>query len=155
MTTFCLKAQPQRKYYTEVNLNKFVGEWVYTNGSTIFKITLMKEKFFVKGADLYMDMIRGNYTLTKDGKVIQSSSKDTTIRSGHLVDKNKSLKAITFSFLDLGRDSKSCKVLFELLEGDSNKAKWTLSNTEHIVVGNEHFDPTFSVPANMVLTKVN
>lgn len=155
--TFCLKAQEQfvkGKHYTDADLNKFAGRWVGKDGSTTFEIVLKNEKTFIKGADIYMDMIRGKYTLSKDGKIISRTSNDTTINTGHFIDKGKSLTAITLYFTDLDRKSKHCIATFELVDNDRNKGKWILKNTEHIVVGNDYFDPTFSVPTTMTLTRV-
>jgi hypothetical protein len=103
--------------------------------------------------DFYVDLIQGDYILKKNGKIeLSSTGKDATITSGGFLDKKMSLTTIRFIFTDLGKKSNRGIVKFELL-GDPDKAKWILTNTEHIGVGNEHYDPTFSVPRHMIFKR--
>ncbi|MCO5946715.1 DUF6705 family protein [Mucilaginibacter flavidus] len=145
-------------HVSQSELHKFEGKWTYADDSTRLTIELRNDKVHVKRGtdDFYIDLIQGDYALVKSGKIIHSSSgKDTTITSGSFDSDDKNRRTIHFIFADEGRQSKRCNVIFELLAGGPNKAHWVLTNTEHIVVGNEHYDPTFSVPTNMILTKVN
>jgi hypothetical protein len=155
-----LRAQGQLsggKHYAQPDLAKFEGKWHYADGTTNFTLVLRKEKVTVKSGtdDFSLDVIQGDYTLAKGEKIINASSKpNPAITSGGFYDPAKSKNMLRFVFTDLGKESKRCQVIFELINGDPTKAKWTLTNTEHIIVGNGHFDPTFSVPEKMVLTKL-
>jgi|JI61114C2RNA_FD_contig_51_742653_length_1598_multi_1_in_0_out_0_2 hypothetical protein len=55
-------------YYKDVNnlLNPFVGTWVYTNGTTSFKIVLRKITNFNNGFN-FMDLIVGEYEYIENG----------------------------------------------------------------------------------------
>jgi len=139
-------------------LNKFEGKWTYIDDSVRLTIQLRTDKVHVKRGndDFYIDLVQGDYSLVKNGKTIHSSDgKDTTITGGSFESSDKSKRTIHFIFADKGKQSKRCNVVFELSASNPNKASWVLTNTEHIVVGNEHFDPTFSVPTNMTLTRAN
>lgn len=155
-----VKAQGQfseGQHYAQPDLAKFEGKWVFKDDNVNFSIELWKEKVQIKRGsdDFSLDLIQGDYTFTKGGNVINTSDRShPAITSGAFVDVNKSKTAIRFLFTDLGKGSKRCQVILELINGDPKKAKWTLTNTEHIVVGNAHYDPTFSVPEKMVLTKL-
>jgi len=145
-------------HLSQPELHKFEGKWTYADDSVRLTIELRNDKVHVKRGtdDFYIDLIQGDYTLVKNGKIIHSSSgKDTTITSGSFDSDDKSRRTVHFIFTDVGRQSKRCHVTFELVSGSPTKAHWTLTNTEHIVVGNEHYDPTFSVPTKMILTRIN
>lgn len=159
----CSAVYAQRQFsgghhLTQPALNKFEGKWTYSDDSVRLTLQLRTDKVHVKRGDddFYIDLVQGDYTLLKNGKTIHSGDgKDTTITSGSFDNSDKSQHRIHFIFADKGRQAKQCNVMFELSASNPNKASWVLTNTEHVIVGNEHFDPTFSVPANMILTKVN
>jgi len=155
-----LKAQEQIsnvKYFTQPDLNKFEGKWVYTNGATKFILILRKEKVIVKGKknNVSIELLQGDYSLLNNEQIVYSSVKgDHAITNGGFYDKNKSLNKIEFIFTDLGRNSKRCHVFLEFLNDNTKEVSWVLTNTEHVLVGKQTFDPTFSVPVHMTLKKV-
>ena len=61
------------EYFTQPDLNKFVGKWVYTDDTISLTVNLRNEKVHVnKGqTDFYVDMIQGDYILKKNGKTIR------------------------------------------------------------------------------------
>ena len=159
--SMAVKAQEQSSNWTYIkqsDLNKFEGRWIYTNGPAKFILNLRKEKVMIKGKKnkVSIELIQGDYSLLNNGKIVYSSAKeDQAIKSGGFHDKNKSLNKIEFIFTDLGRNSKRCHVFLEFLNDDTKKLRWVLTNTEHVLVGDQTFDPTFSVPELMTLRKVD
>jgi hypothetical protein len=144
-------------HLNQPDLHKFEGQWKYADDSVQLILQLHNEKVHVKRGtdDFYIDLIQGDYTLVKRGKIIHSpNGRDTTITSGSF-ENDKSHRTIHFIFQDEGKQSKRCNVIFELSASNLIRANWVLTNTEHIVVGNEHYDPTFSVPIKMELRKIN
>lgn len=142
-------------YYTDPDLKRFSGEWQCITNDTTFLINLKFVKKYVKApGDFYIDAIEGDYTVKKDGQVLQASINNKGINAGTYVDRHTSKDKIKFFFYDLGRNSKTGLVVFELLNNGTNKARWVLKNVETVIIGNRHYDLTFSVPRNMILTKV-
>jgi hypothetical protein len=157
ITVFSAKAQQTTKetYLTQPDLKRFTGEWQYVSHDTTFLINLKLVKTFIKGEGaFYIDLIQGDYTIKKGGQILQSSTQCSTIKSGGYLDKNISKDKLEFIFYDLGRNKKSCTVIFELVNGSPNTANWKLTNRENPVFG-EKRDYTFSVPQNAVFKKIN
>ena len=61
-------------YYKDTNniLNQFEGTWIYTNGTTSFKIVLIKKELAYSGS-YYEDLIIGEYQYIKDGEELYNS----------------------------------------------------------------------------------
>lgn len=59
---------PENSYYKDTNnvLNDFEGTWLYTDGNTSLKITLVKSTMFNNG-DYYEDIMVGGYQYIEDG----------------------------------------------------------------------------------------
>ena len=59
---------PDNSYYKDVNnvLNDFEGTWLYTNGNTSLKITLVKSVQYFNGG-FYEDAIIGGYQYIENG----------------------------------------------------------------------------------------
>lgn len=152
LVLLCAKAQTTT-YISQPGLIKFAGNWSGTINDTTFQINLKLVKKYVKQSNFYIDVIEGDYIVKKDGKVIQSSmEKQLGLRNGSYVDKKLSENKIKFSFNDLEK-SKRGSVGFELINGALNQAKWTLNNTERVLLVGK-YDSSFSVPRKLVLTKM-
>jgi hypothetical protein len=157
-----LKAQTNdTPYYTQPNLHKFEGEWVFDDGSTSFKIILKVQKTYVKGQKpFYIDNIVGYHIYTKSKSMLQSSiGKDKTISSGGFVDNNNIYK-INFLFIDLQRTTGSIpppleRGTLELLSDTT--AKWSIRPGEGVILKGPDIKPSdykVHVPTNLVLKKV-
>ena len=150
-----LKAQRdlvKGEHLAQPELKKFAGEWVYSNDTVTFTVYLRFEKYYFKELDVYLDQLQGDYTLTRNGKTIQTSvGKSHALMGGSFVDKKLSANKIRFLFADLGK-SKEGDVTLELLDDNPNKAKWILTNTQGTAIG--YYDFKFSIPTNMILKKV-
>lgn len=61
-------------YYKDTNniLNQFDGTWLYTNGTTSFKMVLVKKELIYVN-NYYEDLIIGEYQYIKDGEELHNS----------------------------------------------------------------------------------
>ena len=92
-------SQVNGAYYKDINnlLNPFEGTYIYTNGSTSFKMVLVK-KSLQYNSQYYEDLIIGEYQYIKDGVQIANTLSEITttylnqrnhkIEGNFLVDKN-------------------------------------------------------------------
>ncbi|MFD0794994.1 DUF6705 family protein [Mucilaginibacter litoreus] len=155
----CFRALGQssgNNYLAQPNLKKFEGKWQFSNDTITLTLQLYKEKVHINRGNnnFYIDLVQGKYSLIKKGKVISDlNSQDVTITSGSLENQNDPY-TLHFIFTDVGKYSKRCNVTFKLSPNQLGKAEWLLTNTEHVIVGDEKFDLTFSVPTSMILKKV-
>lgn len=155
ITLFSAKAQQTANtpYYTDPELKKFAGEWQTVFNDTTFSINLKFVKTYVKApGNFYVDNIQGEYTMTIGSKLLLSSVDRKAIRAGSYADRNINKDQIHFLFYDLGKKSKSGRVIFELLNGKDDVASWTLTNPEGVHIG--HYDYSFSVPVKAVFKRV-
>ena len=90
-----------KNYLKQPGLDKFVGKWTYLDDSVSFSINLRIDKVNLnkQGNAWFVDLIQGNYSLTKDGReVTLQTYKDTSVTSGGFVDRKVSLNKIKFIF---------------------------------------------------------
>jgi hypothetical protein len=135
-------------YIKDPDLKKFAGQWSYSSHDTVFTIDLKYAQQYVAHPSdkYYIDVIEGDYTLKKGGRVILTSiGKSTEIYTGGFFDKKANNK-ITLLLYDIVK-KKSGDVTFELLD-NGKTASWKLQNTEGVIFG--EFDYTFSVPTPAV-----
>ena len=88
-----------KNYLKQPGLDKFVGKWTYLDDSVSFSINLRIDKVNLnkQGNAWFVDLIQGNYSLTKDGReVTLQTYKDTSVTSGGFVDRKVSLNKIKF-----------------------------------------------------------
>lgn len=131
--------------YADEDVEKISGTWATEDGK--FQIFITEEKKYFNDFDVYMQRLRGKYY--------------NEITNCNFDNKNISLKAgsidyadgITVEFLFSDQEkSKLGNAQLKLIE--ENKAKWTLTNRrEGLIIG--EYDRTFSVPTDVILTKVD
>jgi cell division protein YceG involved in septum cleavage len=140
-------------YITDPDLKKFAGQWSYTSHDTVFTIDLKYEQKHIKNKsnDTYIDVIQGDYTLQKGGRVVLTSiGKSREIYTGSFFDKKANNNKITLLLYDIVK-KKSGDVTFELLD-NGKTASWKLQITEGVRLGK--IDYTFSVPRKGLMKRV-
>ncbi|MCX8490933.1 MAG: hypothetical protein ORN54_07685 [Cyclobacteriaceae bacterium] len=135
------------EYRKDDNLDKFAGTWEGSKGNESLRITLKKEKIYVKGMDFSMDVIIGWHSYTKNGKAIESSiafagssyDENTTIMASSDGDKK-----LNFSvFRDLSRERTSSG---ELKLINSKEGVLTLRFNEQVLINKTPANPTEAIP---------
>ncbi|WP_306353473.1 DUF6705 family protein [Flavobacterium sp. '19STA2R22 D10 B1'] len=140
---------------TKERSKPFIGTWVYKNGKDIFEIKIEYGKTFLKGPDVYLDMLHIYYCYEKNGIEI---SCDTTKYSYGNVSYEKQNKASFSSFYDITKDKSG---ILNLELQNNNLLQWKLGNKETIVIngsdgrGGKTLDRSFSMPMDIILTKKN
>ncbi|MBK0384448.1 hypothetical protein I5M32_15895 [Pedobacter sp. SD-b] len=131
-------------------LDKFEGEWLYSDSNYTFKLFLRKEKRHLN--DKYMDFIVGSYCYTSKNEPNScfDNDRDTTILSGSTI-YDDSKRILSFLVIDKIKKKRGSGFL-KLLPKSTNMAEWSLNNTEGIRVGK--YDETFSIPTKLTLKKV-
>ncbi|HEX8461656.1 MAG TPA: DUF6705 family protein [Segetibacter sp.] len=140
-------------YITDPDLKKFAGQWSYSSHDTVFTIDLKYEQEHIKNKsnDTYIDVIQGDYTLRKGGRVILTSTGGARkLNVGSFFDKKANNNKITLLLNDIVK-KKSGDVTFELLD-NGKTASWKLQNTKGVIFG--EFDYTFSVPIKGLMKSV-
>lgn len=135
-------------YYKFPELNKFEGKWIFENDSEKFIVIIKNKKTFLegKGLEFFRDYLQGYYYRTNADINTQQKKKKITIYNGAISGNSNIVRVLFWDEIK----EKGGTLTFELLA--PNKAKWTLKNKEGIRVGK--FDPTFSVPTEVILTKI-
>lgn len=136
-------------YKTSYNVfEKLEGIWEYKTEKETFRVKLKSEKTYVKGADIYIDVVKGVYCYTNDDTECLF---DSTERCLSQESSNNDLERgfSYFTFLDV-KYNKVGKLKFELLENGT--ARWTL--TDRTMVQGGDWKEGFSVPTDVILTKV-
>ncbi|MGB4775121.1 MAG: DUF6705 family protein [Daejeonella sp.] len=143
-------------YHKIPELQRFEGAWIYTHQLDTFKIILDLRKVFLKGPNVYIDQLYGNYIYIHKGRIVSNVDTIKTIQHGGVYKPEPN--RLTFEFIDRLKGIKGSGVL-ELLHGKTDEAVWTLYNKEEpfFVPGREsgHLDYTFSVPVKAILKKVH
>ncbi|AIM35312.1 hypothetical protein KO02_00485 [Sphingobacterium sp. ML3W] len=138
---------------TKERSKSFIGTWVYKNGVDFFEIKIEYGKAFLKGPDVYLDMLHVYYCYEKNGIEI---SCDTTKYSTGNVSSEKPDKASFGRFYDITKDKYGI-LNIELL--NNGNLRWKLENPETIVIngddgrGGKMLDRSFSIPTDINLTK--
>lgn len=122
---------------------KYVGTWISEDEK--FKIFIITKKVFLKGPDIHMEILIGDYCY--DFLDCNFSNNKFSLSVGSINYENGTTAEFIF---DDQKKSKRGNAELRLIEG--NKAKWTLKNRERSLFG--EFDPTFSVPTEAIMTKI-
>ena len=142
---------------TNVNINKFIGTWYWSNGIESLKIVLNKENVLLPfGKNIRADALYGFHIYTKNGIIVENSIDyiNTTYK-----DKKHTLYAIggyenqsntlIIGFTHLSKN-KGIRATIEMKDSSHiNIVK--LENYEGIRFGK--FDWSISLPQNITLTK--
>lgn len=139
----------------DLQLERFEGTWLYEEGNKTFTIILTKEKTFLKGPDVYMDRLNGIYCYKEAGMEIDCPFEVERKPIYLGTNSRETLNRASFSFYDTKKEKRG-EASLELLEDGT--AHWRLGNKETIIingkVNGKNWDRTFSVPTNVIMTKV-
>ncbi|OCK42693.1 hypothetical protein BA195_13845 [Tenacibaculum soleae] len=141
------KAKIQKGTYYKTDhsiIKKFIGIWEGNVGGKKFKLKIFKEKVFLKGSDIYMDVLNGLYCFENCNFENPNAFLSKTNGTFEMYEKGK----IEFMINDF-KYKKLANVNFEILE--NNTAKWTLFYT----FSNKDKPKGFTIPKEMLLKKTN
>lgn len=124
---------------------KFTGIWISPNQN--FKILISTEKKFLEGPNIYMEKLTGKYCLNEQNCIFEA--KEINLSVGSILFED----GVSAEFILQDQiKNKLGNAKLELI--DENRAKWTVSNRETITFNKEKSDYNFSVPTEVILTKV-
>ncbi len=160
--TFYEEAFPNHVYYKDVNnkLNKYVGTWIFDNGTHYFKIQFFKQTYYRetpignKKTTIFVDRIIGHYQYKLNGVEIYN------------VTDNKNIYSTSGAFYNGFRiffDEPTTNPCGRRIMGDVNLTHSINNSVEQLTWNREDFnagadcypfdDTPYKTPANMVLTK--
>lgn len=148
------------KYIPIPELKEMEGLWAgSSNTSDSLIIELKSKKEFLRGPNIYIDQLSGKYYYYKNGLLIEESP-EKSLSSGSISQKNPSI-LLSFTFWD-NRKQKAGDIIIDVATFKSTSAKWNLNNKEGIViikadgktVDGKIRDQNFSIPTEMILTKI-
>ena len=174
LITLCCKAQTivpltsqatddtPNAYYKDLgnDLNKFIGTWIYQNGSTIFTVVFEKSiKMYMLDGE-YSDVISGWYKYVENGvpkvnTLLMTANKELIFGSSLSDDKNR----LVLIFSDPGRPAVSSNLFIDYIEstgfGNPPKIEWNLYQTgvSHVMEGEPAPSTDFRVPLHSILIK--
>lgn len=159
---------PDNTYFKDINhaFNNFVGTWIWTNGDEIvtFKLTKVTKRYF-PDEKIYEDFMIGNYSYSTDGDntyvvntITIPVNEDPEANPMYNPCPEDDSNRIDFSFEDVGIDKgyNYCTATFEFLSNSTTQMQVTLDNPKELtgrLNGEPPFNPNFTIPTNMVLTK--
>ena len=130
--------------YSEEDVQKIFGTWISDDHT--FRLYITEKTVYFEDFDVSMQKFVGKYC--NESLDCNFDNKEFSLKAGSIEYKD----GITVSFLF--NDEKKNKLgtaKLKLIEG--NKAKWTLTNSrEGLIIG--EYDRSFSVPTEIILTKV-
>ena len=153
---------------TDQEIDKFVGVWRWVNGSDTMEITLQKQVFIMPFTNFQSEIIVGWHRYIKNGGLQQSSyqyiGRDVNLDfNDNSVDAKTTLKGMTYrsnnreaffyTFWDLSLH-KNFNLWLNLLPNSTTQATWVLKQPRGLYVGPEGLNGVFSMPKNLVLTKL-
>jgi len=155
------------------NLDFYVGTWRYTNTTTKEEFTIKLRKSVYTAYNISKDCVVGTYTYKKNGVVVLDNM------SEFLIDKSVGLPApiyasnakgtisesnpnrLTASIQDYGilwpgstLPKSGQGVITIVSTGNPKKIHWALKDSEGIVIIDHTPPPGFSIPTDMILTKI-
>lgn len=152
---------------TENVLNKFVGIWQWTNGTSTFIIKLQKvEHWKASNNEFYEDVILGGYKYIENGTVIVDNlifttpfPDESTVSSFAKIQGDVSypnINELGMILTDVVKQKACMAQLTWITSGSSTpQAIWHLQNFEHYrpaSLGDKPLD--FSIPTDVILTKL-
>lgn len=156
---------PKHVYFKDVNnlLDKYVGTWVYNDGTHYFKITFNKQTFHRetpvanKKITIYTDRIYGLYQYKLNGVEVYNvtnmryaCSSFSPFFNGFNITFNEPTTA------SCGRSKLGYVNLQHSISNGVEQLTWIRTDENMEMIWCQSFDSTpFKTPANMVLTKVN
>lgn len=162
------EAQPNT-YFKDVNntFNKFIGTWKYTNGNEIvtFKLTKVTHKYDPE-YKIFEDYLVGNYSYSTDGgttylvnTIIGSYSEEVDnnpMYAGCTQTNYSNDRKIIFGFKDIILNKDFCTAIFEFSPNSLTQMTVKIKNpqgTTGTFIGQPSFNPNFTLPISMIVTK--
>ena len=160
------------KYFSK-NLDAYVGVWEYSSGADVFRIVLKKDKDFDEYDGTFLnERIYGGHVYMRDGAVvsdcIQIVLESTTLNyktmsisanNAELKEEYVEINELRLAFQDFLKNKDGLGTL-TLIPGAPAKLHWKINREPEGAVllkpGEElrEKDPTWSVPKDVILTKV-
>jgi len=136
--------------YPENQISKYVGIWRFSSSEKIFTIMLKKARLLRKNG-LLAHYLAGSYHYIENGILISGSinNKDTLLKASPNFDKN----SLTLLFSDAIKHKLGGGFIL-LMDSDNKKLKWKLIDSYNVVIRPRRVLPGFSVPTDLILTKV-
>ncbi|RDV16553.1 hypothetical protein DXT99_05000 [Pontibacter diazotrophicus] len=145
-------AQDSRPYTEVPELDKFAGEWVYSNKGESLTLFLTKEKTYVETINSYVDALAGFYEYKPDKSSSLGNKDKNKIIAGRLVAINGD--AATFLIIDSGKN-KPGQATLEFMPNSFKQAKLDIMELEGVKVKKKTSTSGFSLPSGIILKKVN
>lgn len=143
---------------TNSSLDKFIGTWMWTNGTDTIKIVLKKENILLPFPEnSRADAIVGFHIFKQGNNIVESSisyvntnysDKYSTILGGNSVGIGNP-NEIECSIKNIAKNKIGQLKL--VINSSHNQLSWTLKNREGVKIGN--YDFTFSFPLSLTLQK--
>ena len=154
---FVLLAMTNKKYFTNSGQgNPIIGTWEWHSNADTFRVTLRYEPDFKTPDGESYSAILGTHSYIKNGVLIEQAKDAEDTRGGlgfTLFGLLNYDDKINMSFHDITKD-KEGKVLLKIIPGQPNKMHWQLSSPSETVTINKAIKTGYSVPADLVLTRV-
>ena len=162
--TFYQPNQPNHVYYKDVNnlLDKYVGTWVYDDGTHYFRIEFFKQTFFRETPmsntkiTIYTDKIYGHYQYKLNGVEVYNvtDSQSAIATAGAFTSQGFFIFFKEPSNNACGRNIIGEVTMSYSITNNIEKINWTRTDTYRGPLCYPFDTTPFQTPANMVLTKV-
>jgi hypothetical protein len=157
--------------YVSKNLDAYVGTWEYSKGADVFRIILKKDNDFDDYDGKFLnERIYGGHVYIRDGQVIsdciQIVQESTTLNyetmsisanNVEVREEDVNPNRLRLGFKDFLKNKIGLGTL-TLIPGTPAQLHWKIiREPEMVYIGNEPIpvrDPTWSVPTDLILTKV-
>ncbi|MEQ9232412.1 MAG: hypothetical protein RIF46_17150 [Cyclobacteriaceae bacterium] len=149
-------------YVTDEDLDRFIGTWEWSQNQDTYRIYLEKRtKKHLQVFNAYMDQVEGLHTLIVGGVILENSTNWTypSITGGGT---GGGAHHLGFRFHDISKDKHSSATL-ELLDPTGrvrvgSQARFQVSDRGKFIIngmdGNKPFHAGFTVPTDVIMTKV-
>ena len=154
--SFILQANAQDvKYIPNPNLDKYVGMWTSKADNKVLTIVLSKTQII--SHNVKIDIIQGYHLLKIEGKIFEEPT-EPTLKQGTSFSEDgvNHTDQLNLSFFDPTK-KKGGKITLFSNPHNPNQLQWSLTNTEGLRVhkkGESAFDRTFTLPTNLIFTRV-
>jgi hypothetical protein len=148
---------PEGSYTQNLELDKFVGTWIWTSGNDTMKIVLQKQKVHYKTPfNFDRDQLLGWHSYKKNGVLIESCLQFAGQLFGtsplSLYGSTTNPRQIRFtSFKDITKNKRSDRLFFTMLRNSTTQAQWKLEESHGMRYGTPNYG--FTVPTNVIFTK--
>jgi hypothetical protein len=143
------------KHYKNKKLEQYVGNWINVNEKDTIELELIFYKHYIVNYGAYRDALKGELKFPSlEANSIKTVSVGPAYRLDFLGKKKKTKGFFNFQVYDQIKGKNGYGVL-EFEYKNDTIAFWRMVNLEHTVInGVEQFDPSWSIPDSLYLTKV-